>query len=97
VLQLTDTAAGVIRDVVKANAPSEEWGVRIAAQGEDAPATLGLSVQEAPEVEDEVVEEQGARVFLETAAAAALEDKVLDAAVDETGEVRFVLLEQEES
>lgn len=41
-----------------------------------------------------VVSETGARVFLDAAAAAVLDDKVLDAAPDENGAVRFELLPQ---
>jgi hypothetical protein len=41
-----------------------------------------------------VVEESGARVFLEPNAAAALDDKILDAAVDDKGGVEFLLVPQ---
>ena len=40
---------------------------------------------------DQVIEAAGARVFLEPNAAAYLDDKVLDAQVDEQGKARFTL------
>jgi iron-sulfur cluster assembly protein len=49
---------------------------------------------ESPDVDDQVIEEEGARVFVEPEAAAILEDKVLDATV--VGDrVQFSLNEQE--
>jgi hypothetical protein len=41
-----------------------------------------------------VVEESGARVFLEQNAASTLDDKILDAAVDDKGGVEFLLVPQ---
>ena len=50
--------------------------------------------REHPEATDQVIEDQSARVFVETEAAAALDDKVLDAQVDDSGRVQFLLGEQ---
>jgi Fe-S cluster assembly iron-binding protein IscA len=56
---------------------------------------LRLEVVEAPRTDDRVVDVDGARVFLEPAAADALDDMVLDAASD--GEkVRFAVSPQGE-
>ena len=41
---------------------------------------------------DAVVEQDGAKVYLDETAAVALGDQVLDAAVDESGGVQFSLL-----
>ena len=49
---------------------------------------------EAPQPGDQVLEEDGARVFLEETAAVTLDDKVLDAAVDEGGGVQFSIAPQ---
>jgi len=46
-----------------------------------------------PAEDDEVVEEQGAQVFLEPNAAALLDDKRLDAQV-EAGQVTFAIAQQ---
>ncbi len=47
-----------------------------------------------PEPDDQVVEVSGTRLFLEDAAAVALDDKVLDAGVDDEGAVSFAVLPQ---
>jgi iron-sulfur cluster assembly protein len=95
VLVLTHDAATVIRSIVDQSEVADEGGLRIAARalGDDE-ATLELSVAGEPETADEVVEQEGAQVFLEPVAAQALADKVLDAAVEEGGGVRFTLSEQ---
>ena len=49
---------------------------------------------EAPQPGDQVLEEAGARVFLEETAAETLDDKVLDAQVDENGGVQFSITPQ---
>jgi Fe-S cluster assembly iron-binding protein IscA len=54
---------------------------------------LHVEVAEAPRADDRVVEADGAHVFLAPEAAAALEDKVLDAKQDERG-VRFAVSHQ---
>jgi iron-sulfur cluster assembly protein len=43
---------------------------------------------------DQVIETSGARVFLEPGAAVALDDKSLDAQVDDQGTVAFTLADQ---
>jgi iron-sulfur cluster assembly protein len=53
-------------------------------------ANLQVSVVLLPAEDDEVIEEQGARVFLEPEAAALLDDKVLDASV-EHNQVAFTI------
>jgi iron-sulfur cluster assembly protein len=58
-----------------------------------AQANFQLSVVALPAEDDEVIEEQGARVFLDREAAALLEDKVLDAGV-EANEVAFTITDQ---
>jgi Fe-S cluster assembly iron-binding protein IscA len=52
-------------------------------------------VAEAPRPDDQVVEQEGARVFVEPAAATVLDDKVLDVRVDDGGGVQFLLAGQE--
>jgi Fe-S cluster assembly iron-binding protein IscA len=48
-----------------------------------------------PDAEDQVLEAAGARVFVAPQAARYLEDKILDAQIDETGNARFSLGVQE--
>ncbi|TYB65346.1 Fe-S cluster assembly protein HesB [Nonomuraea sp. PA05] len=92
-LTLTDNAAQAIRDLT-ANAPEpEQSGIRISSQGENASA-LTLTLATAPEPADAVVENEGARVYLDPVAATVLEDKSLDAGADDQGSVSFLVTEQ---
>jgi iron-sulfur cluster assembly protein len=90
-LTLTDTASVLIKNLTDQTA-SEEAGLRISA-AEGTP-NLTVDVTASPEPNDTVVEHTGARVFLEETAAAALDDKELDAQVDEAGAIRFAINDQ---
>jgi Fe-S cluster assembly iron-binding protein IscA len=92
-LVLSDSAATAIRNLVDRPELPDVAGVRIAS-GEGESGRLSVSTAGLPEEGDQVVEDQGARVFLEPAAAAMLDDKVLDASVDEQGRIGFVLSHQ---
>lgn len=93
-LVLTHDAAAVIRSLVEQSDVSEQGGLRITAQPlDDQQAALELAVAEEPDSMDEVVEQEGAHVFLEPVVAQALSDKVLDAAVEGDG-IRFTIEEQ---
>jgi Fe-S cluster assembly iron-binding protein IscA len=79
-LTMTESARDVVRQLVAAGEGPEEGGVRIVAEpAESGEAALSLELAGAPEAGDEVVEEDGARVFLEAEAASLLDDKILDA------------------
>jgi Fe-S cluster assembly iron-binding protein IscA len=70
-------------------------GMRIAAtegQPEHRGLDLGLAVTARPEPVDEVVDDQGARVFLEPGAARTLGEQTLDARFDQTHHVEFFVL-----
>ena len=96
-LALTHDAAAVIRSIVEQADVPEEGGLRITAEPlDEQQAALELSVVEEPEALDEVVEQEGAHVFLEPVVAEALADKVLDAEV-EAGGVRFTIHDQSEA
>jgi iron-sulfur cluster assembly protein len=92
-LVLTSDAAEAIKGLTEV--PDTD-GLRISAvPSSDGSPGFGLQLALAPEPapEDEVVETEDARVFLDPPAARALDDKVLDADV-EAGEVRFSLGDQ---
>ena len=90
-LVLSQTASTAIRNLVERPELSEVSGLRIAnEQG----GGLSVSAAGMPAEGDQVVEDQGARVFLESSLAAMLDDKVLDATVDEHGRIAFVLSPQ---
>jgi iron-sulfur cluster assembly protein len=92
VLTLTENASTVVKTIVGQSvdpaAAQDTAGLRISQDAPDSPA-LHVMATEAPEPGDQVLEEDGARVFLEETAAVTLDDKVLDAQVDEGGGVQF--------
>ena len=54
--------------------------------------SLEVEMVPEPQLEDEVIEEEGARLFLDPATAVALDGKVLHAEEDE-GEIRFAIID----
>jgi iron-sulfur cluster assembly protein len=92
-LTLTDNAVTAIRSLTSRPELPEEAGLRIMA-GEDQQSTLQLSLAPNPLVGDEVVESEGARVFMEPGAAQVLDGKALDAQVDNDGGVAFTIADQ---
>src|SRR5438445_212439 len=93
-LTLTDNAKSEIRNLVSHPEVADEGGVRIASNSEGA---LTLAVAAGPAEGDQVVEDAGARVFLEEDAGALLDDKTLDAGVDPQGNLQFAIGEQDTS
>jgi iron-sulfur cluster assembly protein len=93
-LALTDNAVEAVQEILSSSeAMPETSGLRLVADPAGAQANFQLSVVALPAEDDEVIEEQGARVFLDREAAALLEDKVLDASV-EANEVAFTITDQ---
>jgi Fe-S cluster assembly iron-binding protein IscA len=92
-LTLTETAAKVIRNL-SSQPESADKGIRISSQGEDA-SSLMLSVAEGPESSDQVVESEGAKVYLDPVAATVLDDKSLDADIDDQGGISFHVEDQQ--
>jgi Fe-S cluster assembly iron-binding protein IscA len=90
VLTLTDNAATEIRNLITSPEVPDEGGVRIASNPDGA---LTLAITAAPTDGDAVVEDAGARVFLEPHAGELLDDKLLDAGVDPQGNVQFSIAE----
>jgi len=83
-LALTQSAVQAVKEIVSsAEEAPETGGLRVVADRAGARANLELSVVALPGEDDEVVEEQGARVFLDPGAASLLEDKVLDASIEQ--------------
>ena len=68
-------------------------GLRIAPEDGGA-GGLALSLSDGPQAGDQVIEEADVHVFVQPDAAAALDDKALDAQVNEDGEVSFQLQSQ---
>jgi iron-sulfur cluster assembly protein len=92
-LTLTDQAVAAIRDLTTRPGLPAETGLRIAPQ-DNGTGGLSLSLSEGPQAGDQVIEDAGVQVYVQPDAAAALDDKALDARVGETGEVSFQLQPQ---
>jgi Fe-S cluster assembly iron-binding protein IscA len=92
VLTLTDQAVAAIRNLTTRPGLPAETGLRIAPQ--DGGADLALSLADGPQDGDQVIEEADVQVFVQPDAAAALDDKALDAQVNEDGQVSFLLQRQ---
>lgn len=96
-LTLTDNATALVTTLVRRRTDTEGAGLRIHTA--DAPAPTGeprlaADVVVAPEPDDQILDLPGAPVFLEGEAAIVLDDKILDANVNEEGAVAFSLLPQ---
>jgi iron-sulfur cluster assembly protein len=95
-LVLTEAAAEVVKSVTSTAQAPDGAGLRIASAPEpEGPNALQLTATTGPKEDDQVIEAAGARVFVEPQAALYLEDKVLDAQVDEQGNAHFALAMQE--
>lgn len=92
-LALTDNAVQAVKQIVASSESSETGGLRMVAEREGTQANFALSVVPLPAEDDAVVEEQDARVFLEPEAASLLDDKVLDAVVEQN-RVSFTIVDQ---
>ena len=77
-LSISPAASEAIRDLVAASDLSENAGIRITNRP-GVPGTLDLSLVPEADEADEIVEGQGAAVFLDDEAAELLDDKTLDA------------------
>lgn len=77
-LTLTDNAQTLVRDITAQPGLPEGGGLRIAPAAA-APGQLQVSIAAAPEPGDQVVDESGARVFVEPEIAELLGDSTLDA------------------
>ena len=79
-LALTDSAVQAVKEIVSSSdEASETGGLRLVAERAGTQANFQLRIVPLPAEDDEVIEEQGARIFLEPEAASLLDDKVLDA------------------
>ncbi|NYG55917.1 Fe-S cluster assembly protein HesB [Nocardioides perillae] len=89
-LTLTDNARSIVADITGQPGVPETAGLRITSEDTPEPS-FAVSAAPEPQPGDQVVEQGGATVFLDAVAAAELDDKVLDAGVDDGGNVSFAL------
>lgn len=88
-LTLTENASTIVRDI-NAQQPQPESGLRITSDAGDQPA-FAVTTCDQPEPGDQVVQQDGATVYLDESASQQLDDKVLDASLDPNGNVQFAL------
>lgn len=86
---MTPRARSVVRRVTGHHALSARSGLRIAGGSSSEPMQVAAST--GPEPRDEVVEREGARVFLGPGAVERLRGRTLDAVTERSGRVHFVL------
>ncbi len=96
-LALSESAVVAINGIMSNPDVPEGAGLRVSAQmtPTNEPVALELSVVEAPVGGDQVVEDQGAQVFVDERVSPMLDDKTLDATT-EGEQVRFTIIDQEE-
>jgi Fe-S cluster assembly iron-binding protein IscA len=92
-LTLTDSAVSAIRTLTSQEESAGDTGLRIMAQNEGS-SSFQLALADGPMAGDQVVEEGGAKVYVESAAAAVLQDKALDAQMTEQGDLAFRIADQ---
>ena len=94
-LTLTPIASEAIRQLSAQTDDPESTGIRISPGPETPDGTaLELTLVEEPEPEDEKVDDDGATVYLEPHVAGFLDDKVLDAQIDQ-GRVTFLVRDED--
>ena len=93
-LTLTDNAVTAIRSLTGREEVPDGAGLRIATGAQAGSLTVGLAAS--PIEGDQVLDSSGARLFLDPGAAMLLDDKALDASVDNQGGVQFAIAEQPE-
>ncbi|WP_166138513.1 Fe-S cluster assembly protein HesB [Nocardioides ochotonae] len=89
-LTLTENASTIVREISTQPGLPETAGLRITSEGTTEPS-FAVSAADQAQEGDQIVEQGGATIFLDEAAALMLADKVLDAAVDASGKVEFAL------
>ena len=88
-LTLTDRAAATIRTLTSQPGIPADTGLRMSLQDSEA-GTLALSL-DSPQPDDAIIEDGGARVFVQRDAADIVEDRELDAELDDQGRASFML------
>jgi iron-sulfur cluster assembly protein len=86
VLTVTHEASEAIRTLTDQTPEPENSGLRISVEASDAGSPeLALSVTDGPYPQDQVVDAEGANVFVDEALVPLMEDKTLDATVQDEG------------
>jgi len=91
VLTLTENASNIVRTITEQQTGTTAAGLRISTDAGVGPAAFAITTAAEPEPGDQVVEKDGATIFLDGPASEQLDDKVLDAGIDQAGDVKFSL------
>jgi Fe-S cluster assembly iron-binding protein IscA len=91
-LTLTENASTIVKDITAQQGGPDTAGLRITSG--DPSQGLMVTAAAEPAPGDQTVESDGAKVYLDVPASQALDDQILDAAVDEAGRVQFALAPQ---
>jgi len=92
-LTLTENAQTIVRSIAEQPGNPESSGLRITSEGTPE-STFAVTATANGEPGDQLVDEAGARVYLDPGSAQLLDDKILDATVDPDGRVEFALAQQ---
>src|SRR5919109_3195297 len=93
-LTVSREAAQAITGLVSQPGVPEGSGLKMSPRTEPGePTAIEVSLAESPTESDQVIEEQGAQVFVDNELAPVLDDKMLDATVEEE-RVNFTLVKQ---
>jgi iron-sulfur cluster assembly protein len=90
-LVLTPAAVAVVNSLTARTDRPDGAGLRISSDTGPVQEGLQVTLAPGPSERDLVVADSGARVFVDPHARSFLEDKVLDAEVDEKGGAHFML------
>lgn len=91
-LMLTPTAVEAVRIITSSQGSPEGSGLRIFSAA-DAQG-LQISVAASPAEQDQVLDADGSRIFLDQTVAGLLDDKILDTQTDSDGNGAFVVVPQ---
>ncbi|MBF6245041.1 hypothetical protein A5780_19350 [Nocardia sp. 852002-20019_SCH5090214] len=92
-LMLTPTAIEAVRTITSADGMPDDAGLRISSN--DGAETLQLAVAAGPSEQDQVLNAEGPRVFLDEQVVDFLDDKILDTGLGPDGQGTFVLAQQD--
>lgn len=92
-LTLTENATNIVRNIATQSPEPDSAGLRISSDG-NAEAPFAVTAADAAQPGDQVVSNEGANVYLDGPTAELLDDKVLDARVDDEGRIEFALGQQ---
>lgn len=89
-LALTENVTEIVKKLAE-EVPAIS-GLRIAAEPDGQSLSVSPADQAAPD--DQILEQDGATVYVEETASVMLADKILDGGVDEEGNIQFALGQQ---